>query len=70
MKPEYQAKPRDEQAEDILRMMAHARKEAKAHVLGGGPLDDVRPVKKRRGWSKASGRPAGFALASPARAYR
>lgn len=60
--PEYQAKPRDEQAEEIARVMADARKEAKAHVLGGEPLDDERPVKKRRHESKASGLPAGFAL--------
>ena len=60
--PEYQALGTDEQADQIGDAMKAARKEAKAHVLGGEPLDDVRPVKKRRGSSKASSLPPGFAL--------
>ena len=62
--PEYQAKPRDEQADDIARVMADARKEAKAHVLGGEPLDDERPEKKRRGTKGATGLPPGFTIDS------
>ena len=62
--PEYQAKPRDEQADDIAHVMADARKEAKAHVLGGEPLDDERPEKKRRGTKGATGLPPGFTIDS------
>lgn len=58
--PEYQAQGRDEQAEDIARVMADARKEAKAHVLGGEPLDTVRPTRGRR--ASRSAPPAGFEL--------
>lgn len=58
--PEYQAQGRDEQAEEIARVMADARKEAKAHVLGGDPLDGARPIRGRRG--SRSTAPAGFEL--------
>jgi len=57
--PEYQAMSREEQADEIESAMKAARKEAKAHVLGGEPLDDARPEKKTQkvhwpaGWVRA-----------------
>jgi hypothetical protein len=61
--PEYRAMTRDDQAEEIRSAVTAARKEAKAHVLGGEPLDDVRPERKRR--AKPSGLPDGFVLDQP-----
>ena len=62
--PEYQAMSREEQADEIESAMKAARKEAKAHVLGGEPLDDVRPEKKRRS-ANPSGLPDGFVVDPP-----
>lgn len=59
--PEYQAMPKEDQAEEIRSAITAARKEAKAHVLGGEPLDDVRPEKKRRN-AKPTGLPEGFVI--------
>lgn len=61
---EYQALDRDSQADEIGDVMEAARKEAKAHVLGGEPLDDERPVKKQRGSKRAAGLPEGFEVDS------
>jgi len=62
--PEYRAMPKEDQAEEIRSAVTAARKEAKAHVLGGEPLDDVRPERKRRS-AKPAGLPDGFALDAP-----
>jgi hypothetical protein len=62
--PEYQAMPKEDQAEEIRSTITAARKEAKAHVLGGEPLDDVRPEKKRRN-AKPTGLPQGFVIDPP-----
>lgn len=62
--PEYKAMDRETQADEIGDVMEAARKEAKAHVLGGEPLDDERPEKKRRGTKGATGLPPGFTIDS------
>lgn len=62
--PEYRAMTKEDQAEEIRSAVTAARKEAKAHVLGGEPLDDVRPERKRRS-AKPSGLPDGFVLDPP-----
>lgn len=65
--PEYQALGTDEQADEIGDVMTAARKEAKAHVLGGEPLDEVRPVK--RGRAASAGLPDGFVLDQPPQGF-
>ncbi|GAA0866840.1 hypothetical protein GCM10009115_32140 [Sphingopyxis soli] len=62
--PEYRAMTKEDQAEEIRSAVTAARKEAKAHVLGGEPLDDVRPERKRRN-PNSSGLPDGFVLDPP-----
>lgn len=62
--PEYRAMTKEDQAEEIRSAVTAARKEAKAHVLGGEALDDVRPERKRRN-PKPSGLPDGFVLDPP-----
>jgi hypothetical protein len=62
--PEYRAMTKEDQAEEIRSAVTAARKEAKAHVLGGEALDDVRPERKRRS-ARPSGLPDGFVLDPP-----
>jgi len=57
--PEYRALDREGQAKAIGDVMEAARKAAKAHVLGGEPLDTARPIRGRR---TGSGLPEGFEL--------
>lgn len=62
--PEYQEMDRDSQADEIGDLMSKARKAAKAHVVGGEPLPQARPEKKRRGRA-ATGLPDGFVMDPP-----
>lgn len=62
--PEYRTMTKEDQAEEIRSAVTAARKEAKAHVLGGEALDDVRPERKRRS-ARPSGLPDGFVLDPP-----
>lgn len=62
--PEYQVMDRDSQADEIGDLMSEARKAAKAHVLGGDPLPQARPEKKRRGRA-ATSLPDGFVVDQP-----
>ncbi|UNK77879.1 hypothetical protein MNQ96_09755 [Sphingopyxis granuli] len=62
--PEYRAMDRDSQADEIGDLMSKARKAAKAHVLGGDPLPQARPEKKRRGRA-ATSLPDGFVMDPP-----
>lgn len=56
--PDYRAMDRETQAEEISRALAAARKAAKAHVVGGEPLNAERPERKRKGGRSSP--PAGF----------
>lgn len=56
--PDYRAMDRETQAEEISKALAAARKAAKAHVVGGEPLNAERPERKRKGGRSSP--PAGF----------